>query len=156
MSCRRTLCLFHSPVAHHLHPARFALFAVVLLVLPCLFRLPVLPCLLRPACPTPPFHQIWHTAGISNNTGAWITPGFQLHLSKVDQVSPKPPAALAGMRFPAALAACRQQVAESQQQQQQGVGQSELDVQADGQQQHPQQTVFDFLPDVADQHELTS
>jgi hypothetical protein len=109
----------------------------------------------RPAVPFWPPLDILHTAGISNSTGAWITPGFQLHLSKVDQVSPKPPAALIGMRFPAALAACRQQVADGQQQQQQqGEGQQGSNGQAGGQQQ--QEAVFDFLLDVAGQHELTS
>jgi hypothetical protein len=56
----------------------------------------------------------WHVpvccAGITNTSGSWITPAFQLHLSRVDQVLPQgPAAALAGMRFPAALADKKQQ-----------------------------------------------
>jgi hypothetical protein len=88
--------------------------------------------------------------GISNSSGAWITPGFQLHLSKVDQVSPKLPVALAGMRFPAALAQHRSQPQQQQQQQQEeseGQGQQQ---EGGGEQQQQQLAAeeVDFLPDV--------
>lgn len=89
-------------------------------------------------------HFVVLMTGISNSYGAWITPGFQLHLSKVDQVSPKPPAVLAGMRFPVALAQHKppQQLLQDQQaaeqQQPQGAGQEQ------------REAVFDFLPDVTD------
>ena len=51
--------------------------------------------------------------GITNTSGCWMTPAFQLHLSRVDQVAPQGPAAalLAGIRFPAALADKKQQQA---------------------------------------------
>ncbi|GIL44422.1 hypothetical protein Vafri_1895 [Volvox africanus] len=39
-------------------------------------------------------------SGISNPAGAWVTPAFQLHLSKVDTVLPKPLEALANVRRP--------------------------------------------------------
>jgi hypothetical protein len=85
--------------------------------------------------------------GISNSAGAWMVPGFQLHSSRLDLLSPKPPAALAAMRFPAALAP-HKPPAQQQQQQQQGamVGEvGEHDVQ---QQQHK-----DFLPDLQEQQQ---
>ncbi|GIL92911.1 hypothetical protein Vretimale_14787 [Volvox reticuliferus] len=39
-------------------------------------------------------------SGISNPSGAWVTPAFQLHLSKLDTVLPKPLEALANVRRP--------------------------------------------------------
>ncbi len=42
-----------------------------------------------------------HIAGISNPSGAWVTPAFQLHTSKMDSVPPRPLAALgATVRVP--------------------------------------------------------
>lgn len=95
------------------------------------------------AAPTP-------AAGISNAAGAWITPGFQLHLTKLDQLSPKPPAALAGMRFPVALAEHRQQQpahqpAQQQEQQQQQAEQSGRHGDGAG---AVNLRALDFLPDV--------
>ena len=79
--------------------------------------------------------------GISNSAGAWITPGFQLHLSKVDQVPPRPPAALAGMRFPVALSQHRQPPPEQH---------GEPVVQQEEQLQE-RQPADDFMPDVTEQ-----
>ncbi|KXZ47886.1 hypothetical protein GPECTOR_32g499 [Gonium pectorale] len=39
-------------------------------------------------------------SGISNPSGAWVTPAFQLHHSKIDTVLPKPLEALANVRRP--------------------------------------------------------
>ncbi|KIY91824.1 hypothetical protein MNEG_16139 [Monoraphidium neglectum] len=58
-------------------------------------------------------------AGITNTCGAWITPGFQLHLSRLDELRPRgaagggggAAAALPGLRLPALLAERRQQAA---------------------------------------------
>jgi len=77
-----------------------------------------------------------------------MTPGFQLHLSKVDQVSPKPPAALAGMRFPAQLAQHR-----PQQQEPGALQDSNSDASAEQQQelQSELQAAADFLPDLVSQ-----
>ncbi|PRW33102.1 Dual specificity phosphatase 12 [Chlorella sorokiniana] len=42
-------------------------------------------------------------AGTQSSSGAWVTPAFQLHLSKLDAVDPRPPVALAGIRQPRML-----------------------------------------------------
>ncbi|GFR47106.1 hypothetical protein Agub_g8674, partial [Astrephomene gubernaculifera] len=39
-------------------------------------------------------------SGISNPAGAWVTPAFQLHHSKIDTVLPKPLDAIANVRRP--------------------------------------------------------
>lgn len=57
------------------------------------------PCTLEqrpdPTAPSAPLdlpqtHQT-RVAGITNTSGAWVTPAFQLHLSKLDVVEPRPP-----------------------------------------------------------------
>ncbi|KAI3431699.1 hypothetical protein D9Q98_004744 [Chlorella vulgaris] len=42
-------------------------------------------------------------AGAQSSSGAWVTPSFQLHMAKLDALSPGPPAALAGIRQPRML-----------------------------------------------------
>eukprot|EP00879_Flechtneria_rotunda_P030268 GHRR01032881.1.p1 GENE.GHRR01032881.1~~GHRR01032881.1.p1 ORF type:complete len:356 (+),score=106.91 GHRR01032881.1:23-1090(+) len=60
-------------------------------------------------------------AGITNHTGGWMIPGFQLHMSHIDAPSPALPAALARLRLPAQLAPNRAAL------QQQGVDGSPAD-----------------------------
>ncbi|KAF6264080.1 HAD-like domain-containing protein [Scenedesmus sp. NREL 46B-D3] len=89
-------------------------------------------------------------AGISNSAGSWMVPGFQLHSSRLDQLCPKPPAALAGMRFPAALTAHKQHAG----QQQQHSGPAGVGL-GDGQPPPPpqqQQQQVDFLLDLPEQN----
>ncbi|KAL4420279.1 hypothetical protein ABPG77_005619 [Micractinium sp. CCAP 211/92] len=43
-------------------------------------------------------------AGTQSSSGAWVTPAFQLHLSKLDAIESGPPAALAAIRQPRMLA----------------------------------------------------
>ncbi|PSC73919.1 Dual specificity phosphatase 12 [Micractinium conductrix] len=42
-------------------------------------------------------------AGKQSSSGAWVTPAFQLHLSKLDAINPKPAAALSAIRQPRML-----------------------------------------------------
>ncbi|KAG2441137.1 hypothetical protein HXX76_003989 [Chlamydomonas incerta] len=44
-------------------------------------------------------------SGISNPQGAWVTPAFQLHMSKIDTISPQPLEALAHVSRPLVLPA---------------------------------------------------